>query len=197
MKEPQSTILRWCKMVEGTILLLAGSDQVGLMYTLLEMAEQIRTEGIEALRNAENRTEIPENEVRCMDRYLLGHLDNEWFLSEEFWRYYLERLAQARFNRFCLILGFDTAYMSPPYPFFTEVEEFPEIKVKVFGPEQKEKNKNMLRKIVSLCHEYGIAFVLATWQQRPWTTEQEELVSGLPEEENVLSEYCYCGMKLC
>ena len=195
VKEPQSTILRWCKMVEGTILLLAGSDQVGLMYTLLEMAEQIRTEGIEALRNAENRTEIPENEVRCMDRYLLGHLDNEWFLSEEFWRYYLERLAQARFIRFCLILGFDTAYMSPPYPFFTEVEEFPEIKVKVFGPEQKEKNKNMLRKIVSLCHEYGIAFVLATWQQRPWTTEQEELVSGLPEEENVLSEYCYCGMK--
>ena len=120
VREPQSTIRKWCKTVDGNILLLSGSDQVGLMYTLLEMAEQVRTEGVDALINAEDQTEIPENEVRCMDRYLLGHLDNEWFLSEEFWRYYLERLAQARFNRFCLILGFDTAYMSPPYPFFTE-----------------------------------------------------------------------------
>ena len=95
MREPQSTIRKWCKTVDGNILLLSGSDQVGLMYTLLEMAEQVRTEGVDALINAEDQTEIPENEVRCMDRYLLGHLDNEWFLSEEFWRYYLERLAQA------------------------------------------------------------------------------------------------------
>ena len=195
VREPQSTIRKWCKTVDGNILLLSGSDQVGLMYTLLEMAEQVRTEGVDALINAEDQTEIPENEVRCMDRYLLGHLDNEWFLSEEFWRYYLERLAQARFNRFCLILGFDTAYMSPPYPFFTEVEEFPQIRMKEFGSEQREQNLNMLRKIISLCHEYGIQFVLATWQQRPWTTEQDELVSGLPEDENMLSEYCYCGMK--
>lgn len=195
VKEAESTILQWCKTMEGNILLLSGSDQVGLMYTLLEMAERIRTEGMTALTHAENQIEIPENEVRCMDRYLLGHLDNEWFLSEEFWRYYFERLAQARFNRFCLILGFDTAYMSPPYPFFTEVEGYPQIRMKVFGGEQREQNLNMLRKIITMCHEYGLQFVLATWQQRPWTTEQEELVTGLPEDETVLSEYCYCGLK--
>lgn len=45
VREPQSTIRKWCKTVDGNILLLSGSDQVGLMYTLLEMAEQVRTEG--------------------------------------------------------------------------------------------------------------------------------------------------------
>jgi hypothetical protein len=37
-------------------------------------------------------------------------------------------------------------------------------------------------------------FVLATWQQRPWTTVQESLVKNLPESERELSEYCYAGI---
>ena len=194
-REPESLICRWCDTQKGKALLFAGSDDVGLMYLLLEMARKIRIKGLTALSEVENYTETPENQVRCMDRYLLGHLDNEWFLSEDFWNYYISRLAQARFNRFCLIIGFDTAYMSPPYPYFLQVKGYEHIKVTAFSNEDMNRNLEALRNIVALCHKYGMKFVLATWQQRPWTTEQDRLVEGLPEEEAELSNYCYEGLK--
>ena len=130
-----------------------------------------------------------------MDRYLLGHLDDEWFKSKEFWHYLLGRMAKARFNRFCLIFGFDTAYMSPPYPFFIESSKFPQVKVRGLTPSAREENLAALRTVGALCHQYGIKFVFATWQQRPWTTAQEQLVSGLPENVKGLSDYCYDGLK--
>jgi hypothetical protein len=115
--EPESTIIQWGRTRDGIpVLVLAGTDETGLMYTLLEMAERIDSQGLEALNEAEDQYETPDNRVRCVDRYVVGHLDDAWLKSETFWRYYLPRLARARFNRFCLIVGFDTAYMAPPYP---------------------------------------------------------------------------------
>jgi hypothetical protein len=194
--DPESTFLQWCEVEGGKkALLISGSDETGLMYNLLEMARRIEKDGINALNNAENLAENPQNAVRCMDRYLLGHLDEEWLKSEEFWHYFLARLAKNRFNRFCLILGFDTAYMAPPYPYFVETPSFPKVKVNGIGEKERKENVKMFRKIGALCHQYGIKFDLATWQQRPWTTEQEELVQGLPEDVKGLSAYCYEGIK--
>ena len=192
---PESVLCRWCDTRKGRVLLLAGSDDVGLMYLLLDLGRKIREHGFSALRQIESYTESPENRVRGMDRYLLGHLDNEWFLSESFWHYYLARLAGARFNRFCLILGFDTAYMSPPYPFFLRVPGYGQVRAVRLSEKDMEENLAALRMIGRLCHERGIFFALATWQQRPWTTEQDRLVEGLPETEKALSDYCYAGIK--
>jgi len=175
-------------------LVLTGFDEAGLLYLLLDMARKIRLYGADAMEQAAETTEKPDNAVRCMDRYLLGHLDNEWFLSAEFWQYYFRRLAMARFNRFCLILGFDTAYMSPPYPFFLEVPGFEQVSLTARVRTPQRENLTALRMIVDLCHQYGMKFVLATWQQRPWTTAQESLVDRLPEAETELSAYCYQGM---
>ncbi|MGB8452903.1 MAG: alpha-amylase family protein [Anaerocolumna sp.] len=195
IRGPESTICQWIDTKKGKVLVLAGSDDVGLMYLLLEMARRIRTKGFLELSEVKNFTESPENEVRCMDRYLLGHLDNEWFLSGEFWEYYFARLARARFNRFSLIIGFDTAYMSPPYPFFLKVKGYEDVKVTSYSSIDIQINLNALKKMVDLCHKYGMKFVLATWQQRPWTTEQDRLVEGLPDSEQELSNYCYAGLK--
>lgn len=176
-------------------LVFTGFDGNGLLYLLMDMARKVLLYGIEAVVNAREYTEKPDNAVRCMDRYLLGHLDNEWFLSREFWQYYIRRLAAARFNRFCLIVGFDTAYMAPPYPFFLEVPGYEAVTLTSKVPVRKEENLAALNAIVELCHEYGLKFCLATWQQRPWTTAQESLVANLPEAERELSEYCYRGLK--
>ncbi len=175
-------------------LLLTGSDENGLLYLLLDMARKIRLYGVDAVEQAADMTEKPDNAVRCMDRYLLGHLDNEWFLSQDFWHYYFKRLAAARFNRFCLIVGFDTAYMSPPYPFILPVPGFEKVGLTANVHTSQRDNLAMLQTIVALCHQYGMKFVFATWQQRPWTTEQESLVENLPQAETELSEYCYRGM---
>ncbi|MCL2318744.1 MAG: hypothetical protein FWC45_01560, partial [Treponema sp.] len=152
-------------------------------------------DGVEALNGAKDLSESPQNAVSCVDRYVVGHLDEAWLKSEEFWHYLFARMARARFNRFCLILGFDTAYMSPPYPFFVESAKFPAVKVKGLSAKGREENVAAFRRIGALCHRYGMKFVLATWQQRPWTTAQEQLVMNLPEDVKGLSDYCYDGIK--
>jgi hypothetical protein len=192
---PESLFTQWSDIPESRALVIAGTDAAGLMYNLLEMARRVDARGIDALNNAEALVERPRNRVRCVDRYLLGHLDDEWFKSEEFWHYLLGRMAKARFNRFCLILGFDTAWMSPPYPFFIASPNFPKVTVNNLSAEARAENLAALRRIGALCHQYGMRFVFATWQQRPWTTEQERLVEGLPEDERGLSDYCYDGLK--
>ncbi len=192
---PESIFCQWCETQKGKVLVLAGSDDTGLMYLLLDVARKVRRDGLSALQNLESYTEKPDNRVRCMDRYLLGHLDNEWFLSEEFWEYYLERLAYNRFNRFCLIVGFDTAYMAPPYPFFLTVEGYEQVKSSKLTPQQCAENLAALRHIGQMCHDRGILFTFATWQQRPWTTAQDRLVEGLPDGEKELSDYCHAGLK--
>lgn len=195
-QKPESLLCCFAPVREGRVLVLAGADNAGLMYLLLEMARRIQNKGPEALTTVEEFYEEPDNAVRCMDRYIVGHLDNEWFRSEEFWQYYLKRLARARFNRLCLIVGFDTPYMAPPYPFFLPgVEGFEQIRPLKFTQDDAEENLKALRRVVELCHEYSIQFVFATWQQRPWTKEQDTLVAGLPEDEKVLSDYCYAGLK--
>lgn len=196
LAEDESLLCYWCKTRNEEVLLLAGKDATGVMYVLLEMARKIRLYGMDALRQVKSYSEAPDNRVRCMDRYLVGHLDNEWFLNDTFWDEYMAKLANARFNRFCLIVGFDTAYMAPPYPFFLPpLENYPQIKVCKLTEADVENNLKQLKKIGDKCHEYGLKFVFATWQQRPWTTEQEQMVENLPEDEQELSEYCYEGLK--
>ena len=194
--EPGSLLCRWCETREGKVLALVGADDAGLMYLLLEMARRVKKSGFAAIAEAKDFSEKPENAVRCMDRYIVGHLDNEWFWSEEFWQYYLKRLARGRYNRLCLIVGFDTPYMAPPYPFFLQsVEGYENVHLMKFSPEDVQENLRMLRRVVDLCHSYSMEFVFATWQQRPWTELQDTLVEGLPESEQGLSEYCYAGLK--
>jgi hypothetical protein len=174
------------------VLLLAGSDYRGLMYALLETADQIKTKGISAIDKMEDIEECPENRIRGVDRYIQGHLDNEWFFSDQFWNYFLARLSRYRFNRFTLIMGFDTAFLTPPYPFFVEVPGYAQ--VKAVDPAQREQNLARLRRIGTLCHEYGLDFFLGTWQQTPWTKAQRNMVQNLPPDEESLARYCAAGM---
>jgi hypothetical protein len=192
---PESLIVQYCDIPEGRALVLAGTDEKGLMYNLLEIARRLEAYGADALNRVENFVETPQNKVRCVDRYLLGHLDDEWFKSAEFWHYLLSRMARSRFNRFCFILGFDTAYMSPPYPFFIPSADFPQVHVKGLSVPDREANLAALRQLGALCHQYGMQFVFATWQQRPWTTAQDQLVLNLPPDVQGLSNYCYKELK--
>ena len=192
---PEGVIYQWCDIQDGKVLVLAGTDDTGLMYALLEMSERIAAHGFEALNATENLFECPDNRVRCVDRYVVGHLDDEWLKSEKFWSYYLPRLAKARFNRFCLIVGFDTAYMAPPYSFFVPVEGYEDITVVGQSDAARDENLRMLRRMGQMCHEHGILFEFGTWQQRPWTSEQKQLVTGLADDETVLGEYCYKGLR--
>ena len=181
--------------IEGNrLLLLGGTDRRGLNYALLEAAETVKHSGLSGLMSRDNEVSYPDLKVRGVDRFLMGPLDDDWFYSEKFWNYYLDRLARNRFNRLVLITGFDTGYMSPPYPFFVDVPGFDEVRVRDFDEERKQKNLAQLRGIGRLCKRYGLDFYFGTWQQKPWTEDQKNPLSGISGEDE-LAAYCARGLE--
>ena len=193
--EAEGVIIHWCNTGKNKILVVSGTDERGLMYTLLELSERIRCRGIDSLSEVENIQEYPDNKVRGVDRFLMGRRDDDWYYSEEFWNNFIKKLARNRFNRFTLITGFDTAYMTPPYPFFVEVPGFTDVKVKDMANGKKEKNLEMLRYMGKVCKSHGIEFFFSTWQQLPWTDNQEFLVENIPDTDEKFTEYCVEGMR--
>jgi len=202
--DPESVVYRWADTGDGTALVVAGSDDRGLVYALLELAERVDAHGLDALSAVTDLTESPDNEVRGVDRFVEGPVEDEWLFDEAFWHDYLDRLARCRFNRFVLSTGYDTAYLSPPYPFFVDVPGHPDVRVSDEIDISREEHRDMLRRIGELCHQYGLEFVFATWQQRPWSAnpdvdhdpgDQGMLVEGLPEDAEEYTDYCVRGLR--
>jgi hypothetical protein len=180
---------------EAGMWVAAGTNERALMYALLELADAVEAQGRAAFVQLGRRIERPDNRVRGMDRFLMGPLDEAWWHSDAFWSYYLDRLARCRFNRLVLIAGFDTAYLSPPYPYFVQVAGYPDVRVVDMDEAQRARHLERLRAIGRACHRRAIEFVLGTWQQRPWTANQALQVEGLPEEEEELGTYCAAGLE--
>ena len=121
--------------------LIAGSDERGLTYALLEAARAIEVASPTA--RASPRQErakpsildcIPAEHAsphlswRSMQLFLCNReLEREWFYNEEYWEEYLDQLALYRYNNLSLTFGHQIAYMSPPYPFMLELPEFPQV----------------------------------------------------------------------
>jgi len=113
----------------GSARVISGSDERGLAYALMEMAERVENYGERVLEELEDLNQSPHTAIRGMDRLIANIGDCAWWMDEAYWRWYLEELLAARFNRLVLLVGFDTPYLSPPYPFFVDVPEYPGVKV--------------------------------------------------------------------
>ena len=113
--------------------LIAGSDERGLIYAILEAARAIQvaspTEGRASASILDSiPTEIgsPYLSWRSMQLFLCNReLEREWFYNGELWEEYLDQLALYRYNNLSLTFGHQIAYMSPPYPFLLDLPEFP------------------------------------------------------------------------
>ncbi|MCL2059341.1 MAG: hypothetical protein FWH01_09850, partial [Oscillospiraceae bacterium] len=114
----------------------------------------------------------------------------DWWMSEDYWRYRLEGMLRARFNRLTFLVGFDTSYLSPPYPYFVDVPEFPGVRVEDPGVDRAQ-YRAALRRLGSLAHEYGMDFTFATWQQTNWLSSQKSKVVGIED----LMLYCSAGIR--
>ncbi len=79
---------------------ITGGDLRGLMYGLIEAAEQIRATG--RLKSVSGK---PATEVRGVRMALQSSdLTEPWFTSDDRWRAYFQTLARSRLNRFSLVL---------------------------------------------------------------------------------------------
>ena len=179
----------------STALVIGGSDDIGIMYALNEMSEQIKDKGLSALAKLQNTLEFPENKVRGLDRFIKDENDNEWFFSEDFWQYYVQQLAKNRFNRLTLITGYNDGkkedFMIPVYPYFFQVPGFQKTTLKKDLNKTPKNYLNQLRRIGEISHNYGLEFVFGIWGHG----RSESLIDGLPKSDKEYTQYCKKGMQ--
>ena len=140
--------------------LITGGDLRGLMYGLLEAAEQMRRSG--RLPAARGR---PATALRGVRWFLHNRdLEQDWYYSRRHWLDLFAWLARCRFNRFNLVFAHQTDYLAPPYPFWLALEEFPEIRVPGLAALERERNLEMLRFISQAAADHGLDFTLGIWE---------------------------------
>ncbi len=183
------------------ILIIAGSDDRGLMYATLEAAQQVETleENQNWFFSLQEVSESPLVPVRSMAVLLHNEdCEKDWYYSEEYWQEYFKMLAANRWNHFNLIFSHQTAYLSPLYAFHVKIKEHPEVKALGLTEEQRQKNLDMLKYISALATERGIDFTLGIWQQIAWEgkhqgSSQESMVKGLSRAN--MHSYTYLALK--
>jgi hypothetical protein len=138
---------------------ITGGDLRGLMYGLLEAADQVRANGRLALVHG-----VPATATRGIRIFVhMADLEKPWYTSEEFWREYFQLLARNRFNRFNLI--FTTPHSAPPYPYWVAVDGFGGVRVPGLTPDRRERNLRTLRFLSQTAAEYAIDFTLGIWEK--------------------------------
>ena len=179
--------------------LIAGSDERGLIYAILEAARAIQvaspTEGRASASILDSiPTEIgsPHLSWRSMQLFLCNReLEREWFYNGELWDEYLDQLALYRYNNLSLTFGHQIAYMSPPYPFLLDLPEFSQVRALDYSPEQRRDCLNMLRRVSASAQLRGLHFTLGIWSQHAHDYG-EPMVGGLTPD--ILAAYNAAGL---
>ena len=172
--------------IEGTQI--TAPDERGLMYGLLQAAEQIRQTG-----KLHPITEAPATPIRGIRVFLHNHdLEKNWYYSEEYWRDFFSMLARNRFNRFNLVFAHQTNYLAPPYPFWFSLPQFPEIRAPGLSNEERRRNFEMLRFISDTAADYGIDFTLGIWEHNVQQGMTPTVAGITPEN---IGPYSYAALK--
>ncbi|MCK4291987.1 MAG: hypothetical protein KAY65_02225, partial [Planctomycetes bacterium] len=165
--EAESLSIRHVKRRGKKLLLVSGADDRGLMYALLDVADRIgwaqdAKDPLSEVRDAQEKPEVAE---RALSIYTFHQANFEsYFYDEAYWAKYLDMLAKNRFNTFALLFGYENwGYVSPPYPYFFDVEEFPDVKVVGISKEKQQRNLKALNRVIEMAHERGLNFTLGIW----------------------------------
>ncbi|MHC4505470.1 MAG: hypothetical protein ACYTFI_19370, partial [Planctomycetota bacterium] len=163
----EALVIRSSRWQGKKALLVSGADDRGLMYALLDVADRVGWEAeagapLNEVRDAAESPAVPE---RALSKYTMHRSCFEsYFHDEEYWAEYLDMLARNRFNTFALLFGYENAgYFAPPYPYFFDVDEFPDVKVVGITPEEQRRNLRSLNRIIEMTHARGLAFTLGIW----------------------------------
>ena len=116
----ESLVIHMTKWKEKPTLLLTGSDDRGLMYSLLEVADRVSWSAsvLNPLSEVRNTIESPSVTDRGVTIYTMQQARFEERLHDaNYWPKYFDMLASDRFNSFRVFFGYDTdGYMCPAYP---------------------------------------------------------------------------------
>lgn len=195
---PESLVIKGTAGTPVPSVLICGADGRGLTYALLDVSRAIEVAPPQAdlLDVLEDESSSPKLAVRSVAMFLFNAcLEKQWFYSSEFWNKYFRMLATNRYNNFSLICGHHTTYLSPPYPYFVAVEQFPEVCVRGLTSHQRSQNLEALRIASQTAEDWGVDFTIGVWEQLPIHKHgaddlQIECLSG-----DIARDYCALGLR--
>lgn len=165
---PESLLVRLLEWKGKQTVLVAGADDRGCMYALLDVADRVgwaadRAKPFSEVREA---TEKPLVLERGVTIYTMQQAHFESRLHDrEYWARYFDNLARNRFNTFQVLFAYEMdGYMFPPYPYFFDVEGFPDVHVAGLTKEQQKRNLDALNRLVRMAHERGLYVTIGIWE---------------------------------
>jgi hypothetical protein len=165
--EPESLLVQHVDLAGRKALVVSGADDRGLMYALLDVADRIGWAADPARPFSEVRDarEKPAVAQRALSIYTMQRAAFEArFFDEKYWAAYFDTLARNRFNTFTLIFGYEAGgYMAPAYPYFFDVEGFPDVRVPGLAKDQQQRSLRMLNRVIEMAHERGLNVILGLW----------------------------------
>jgi hypothetical protein len=171
--KPESLCILQAELDKKPILLVAGTDERGLVYALTELADRVNCiqTNEAALEFNKAVIEQPASKVRSVLRGFSSELeDKPWFYDKEYWMEYLDLLAYSRINRlnfstgmaYNSVRGVTDGYMVFPYPFFVQVPGF-DVTVSGLSDEERKKNLEILKFVGKEAAKRAIQFHFGIW----------------------------------
>lgn len=149
------------------VWVVSGFDDRGLMYALLDVANRISwsTDPKFPMSEVKEVTEAPAVTERAISIYTMNRAYWESrFYNEAYWTRYLDMLAQDRFNTLVVIFGYENGgFLAPCYPYFFNVEGFPDVRMVGITPEEQQRNLEAFNHLIKMAHDRGIRFTAGIW----------------------------------
>ncbi|HZR19826.1 MAG TPA: hypothetical protein VFE51_21250 [Verrucomicrobiae bacterium] len=166
-KDAESLLIRSFDRDGKVFVLVAGADPRGLMYGLLDLAERVSwaesaSQPFGEVRDLDEKPYTPE---RALSIYTFNRAYWESrFYDEAYWTRYLDLLAQNRFNSLVVIFGYENGgFLAPCYPYFFDVEEFPDVRMVGIKPEEQQRNLVALNRLIGMAHDRGLKLTVGIW----------------------------------
>jgi hypothetical protein len=149
------------------VWVVSGFDDRGLMYGLLDVADRVSwsTDVKAPMAEVKEITEQPDAKERAVSIYTMNRPYWESrFYDQAYWARYLDMLAKNRFNSLVVIFGYENGgFLAPCYPYFFNVEGFPDVRMVGLSAAEQERNLNAINRLIGMCHERGIRFTVGIW----------------------------------
>ncbi len=164
---PEALVVRRTEAEGKPAVILCGSDARGLMYAALDVADRVSWNDATGnpFAHVQDSNERPYVLERAVSIYTMQRAYFESRLYDEtYWQRYFDMLARSRVNSFVVIFGYENGgFMAPPYPYFFDVAEFPQVKLIGITAEQQQRNVAAFRKMIEIAHAHGIDFTAGIW----------------------------------
>jgi hypothetical protein len=158
----------WKTNVNGKqVLVVAGYDDRGLMYALLDIATRISWSTNPKMLFSEIKevNEKPAVSDRALSMYTMNRAYWESRMYDEnYWAKYLDMLALDRFNTLVVIFGYENGgFLAPCYPYFFNVDGFSDVKMIGLSDKEQQHNLDAFNRLIKMAHDRGIRFTVGIW----------------------------------